>query len=621
MPRLIFTTTDPLKQQASFRAYRGVVIAVLIVVLICVIEIITVQRAEDYGSDDSIYINLAGNIVKYGAYEFNFQPHTIYPPGFPVALAIISNLTGYSAAYSLYIHMMPLFAAMGLLVWFAYLWKDLDQDAALAGCLLMVCTPALYTICTRSVISDTLYMLMSGCALLGLILLSSCIVTWRRWLIGSGVVLSVVWTVTTRSAGLTLCCAICAWIGSESIRLRSWQLNFRRLVALAAAFAGITAFLAWTIWSNSNQLAEYEGQHMASYTTQLLAKDPHNPELGRASIIDILTRIPKNIVLHSSYLGSIYMQGLWIAPLWFSPIVVLLLLTIGIAVVTSIRTGDGALSAWYMATYLAMYSIWPFDEGPRFMLPIAPLAFSLAFRGARHLTKRAQSEPRHTAFGIIAAGLVFGFLPLIFDTSRGLQRIAFVSLWLVTSFATFIGIFVFSSRFGWHTKALRAPHSHITPRVAGYFVVVGLMVIGAVRLEALAHENLNPDPSSYRHAATVDAAKWLSGAQGGVVMAGQTAILHRLSSRRIVQFPITDKPELIASVMKAWNVQFLVVCDRLRYEYFEPDEETRLTIFRRAYPSVLEEVHRGRGYQIFKVLPITNRDGAEPLRFQQDGSK
>ncbi len=68
----------------------------------------------------------------------------------------------------------------------------------------------------------------------------------------------------------------------------------------------------------------------------------------------------------------------WLDVLWFSPLVLIpaFLLIVGLG--SSFRRGRSPPLGWYVLAYLGLYSLWPFDEGARFMLPIFPLMFLFA---------------------------------------------------------------------------------------------------------------------------------------------------------------------------------------------------------------------------------------------------
>ena len=71
------------------------IIVVVLLFVLCVFEVATVQRIEYPYPDSAVYMTLAHNIRETGRYEFNYLPHTVYPPGFPMLLVGISSLTGH----------------------------------------------------------------------------------------------------------------------------------------------------------------------------------------------------------------------------------------------------------------------------------------------------------------------------------------------------------------------------------------------------------------------------------------------------------------------------------------------------------------------------------------------
>ena len=68
-------------------------LVVLSIVLSTVVAGLLYQRTESYAWDSSVYIGLARSLLERGAYEFNFEPHTFYPPGLPLLLAAITTFS------------------------------------------------------------------------------------------------------------------------------------------------------------------------------------------------------------------------------------------------------------------------------------------------------------------------------------------------------------------------------------------------------------------------------------------------------------------------------------------------------------------------------------------------
>src|ERR1700693_3529304 len=114
-----------LKRTYTLRSL-GITDVVIVSVLLAlgVFQVATVQRVESYGSDSSMYILLAHNILRTGHYEFNFKPHTVYPPGFPLLLTAVSMLTGREG-YDIFIFFMPIFSTLALITsYFVLRWDQ-----------------------------------------------------------------------------------------------------------------------------------------------------------------------------------------------------------------------------------------------------------------------------------------------------------------------------------------------------------------------------------------------------------------------------------------------------------------------------------------------------------------
>lgn len=593
MPKAESTSIDP---QAGRTGTRIVVTSVLV---LCVIQILSYARVEAFGADSSVYITVAQNLATDGRYEFNHHPHTLYPPGFPATLAATAAL-GLQAEYATFVRLMPVFAAIGLLAWYFALLRQVGQPIAVAATLLTATAPALYTMVTRSVISDPLFFAVSGLAILAL--------TERGWARGrmarrglaAAVVALVPAAVLVRSAGLAVAVAVLAWPAVEMLRRSPPHLDARRAAAIAAGLLGVTMFLLWSAWSDDREAIDYGGQHTSSYFSQLAVQDPHRPELGPASTADVLLRIPHNAVVHAAHLGSLFLGGAWIAPIWYSPIVLGILALLTLGVTSAILGGKHATLGWYMLAYFGLYLLWPFDEGQRFMLPVAPLAFALVAQGAVQAWQGYRRHRREALRYSVPAAAALAVTALLTGAAPGVQSKASVLAWgLVAAVGTALLIG------GTRTEATRigAPPdiSRTTIPRFGWVLLLPLLVLSIPRHATALRENVAPRPKAYRHAPSVDAAGWLRTADPGDVMAGQVAVIHRLTERHVVQLPISSDAALIARTLRTHDVRYLVIADRVPFEYFEPDEETRLDRLQRSYPSLLYEVHRGRGYRIFAV--------------------
>jgi hypothetical protein len=141
------------------------------------------------------------------------------------------------------------------------------------------------------------------------------------------------------------------------------------------------------------------------------------------------------------------------------------------------------------------------------------------------------------------------------------------------------------------------------PRLAARAGVAALVLVGLVAQGSIGRQNLSPDTANFLNQPDVDAALWIVShtANGDVVMAGQAAIVHRVTGRRVVGFPVTSDADAIMSRIREQGVKFLVVKIGEKNPYFLPVEEERLRAVARQFPGALRLAQRGAGYEVFGV--------------------
>jgi hypothetical protein len=250
--------------------------------------------------------------------------------------------------------------------------------------------------------------------------------------------------------------------------------------------------------------------------------------------------------------------------------------------------------AWYVVAYLGVCSLWPFDEGLRFALPIFPFLFLFAWRGVLRTWESRHDIAKHRgrvrlAAGVIALAALLSFLSL---QSRGLQAELSVLFW--------IALFGVSL-----THYLYRPLAvlNLSVRNAALCLVGALLAIGLAMDETIAARNLNPDPATFEHADSVRLAEWLKALpDNGAVMAQQASILHYLTGRRFVSFPTTDDGALIDSVMRQHDVSYLVVGEPSGSDYFAPPERDRLAFLRQFRPDCCRLVQTVGSYSVYRIV-------------------
>ncbi len=574
---------------------------IVLLLVLGAFQVATVQTVESFGSDSSVYMVLAHNILEKGRYEFDYRPHTVYPPGFPLLLAGVSILTGREG-YNLFIRLMPVFSTFALMVWYFVLRRDAGRVAAGSACLLVATSAPLFQMVTRSVLSDAPFFLMSGLAFWSLQGLEEPASQRRsvRYLLLASVCLCTVMTVLVRSAGVALSAALFAWAVTGKLCRADRSALYR--AAVLASLAGFLVFGWWTVWTKHAEHRVYQGQYMESYASQFMAKNPHRPEMGTASAVDLVIRAGSNILVQASYLAALATRASYVMPTWYSPLTVVTIVLLLWGLVSSGLNRQKTLPAWYFLAYFAIYLLWPFDEGPRFMLPVAPLAFVLVWRGVLKVTDLLRRRPTSTLAAVSVLGIALAGGTGVTGRLPGRQAHAALLLWPLLGAAS--AALMFLAKRAGQGAATRAFDLVVVPFRSwrAHYGIVGLLLLGGIVQQAeSARTNLAENPSHFRHYASADFSAWLRTAPQGAVMAHQFAIVHRLTGRRVVEFPITSDPNLIVTVVKREKVLYLFVNDPVPYEYFLPTEEERWRRIERAYPVMFQLVHRGPGYRVFEV--------------------
>ena len=83
-------------------------------------------------------------------------------------------------------------------------------------------------------------------------------------------------------------------------------------------------------------------------------------------------------------------------------------------------------------------------------------------------------------------------------------------------------------------------------------------------------------------------------------MAEQSAIIHRLTGLPIASMPISSDGRFLAGLLRQKHVRYLVLTPE-RYEYFKPDQRTRMNALLAAEPACCQLVKGSNGYEIYRV--------------------
>jgi hypothetical protein len=558
-----------------------------------------VARLERPGADSSAYIVLAEQLCRHGKYEFNFAPHVKYPPGFPLILAGWMLVSG-QFQYEQLLRLIPVLGVAGLAVWFSVLRSSFAPCPAAFAVLLTAVSLPYFDMATRSLMADSPFLLMSGlCFLLLWRLGAPCRRPNRLQMMGVGALLlfSAV-AVLIRNAGIAIGIGFLCWALLPPVR-RAPHWRRARNLAILAGISCLLGLLAWVAWSRSHKDSFLTDWHMSGYTSEFLYKDPLQPDLGFATMTDYAKRMANNALVRAAQIASVAIPINWLSTVWYSPIVLFTLLLPMAGIWSSRHEPCKLLFGLYMLAYLALYALWPFVENARFVIPIAPVTFLFVLEGARWLKQYyLRHNKKITAMVVAIASLAF--CTALRHPPTGKQEILALLFWAVAALSVTVVLLVpKASAVFEHLDGILA-HWGKLPAAALAAVLVGWGLTGQV---VAGNENLHPNPSGFRNENSRRAALWLRQAPPGNVMAGNVAVIHRLTGRFTAFFPPTADEQAILDAIRHHQVRFLVVC-RLRageQPYFRPSEEQRLHRLQRLAPYLLRLVHESPDYFIFET--------------------
>lgn len=548
------------------------------------------SRTEVYNSDSSTYQGLALNLIERHAYEFNSKRHTSYPPGFPLLLAAWALLFGGS--YDRFVLVNPLCTTLALLLALSLLRQVESSRVAAAAILWLAASPHLFVLSTRYVLSDLPYFAVTMAALLLGLRLDSAVGRWRIACI-VGFALLTAAAVAVRLVGVALLAAAVAT--ALTLILRCDPSARRVLPGLAAGAASAAATVGlWIIWVKGNATPEWAGDYTQSYFSLIPMKDPYNPLLGQVALADLLQRALRNTATQMAHVSELLIPSIWVDRVWFSPLILIPLFLTASGLAHSILTSQLLLMAWYVLAYLGIYALWPFDEGPRFILPVFPLILVFAWRGSRLLAQAVRTSSRVHA--ILAASLALLAVAAAWwhaaTEASGLRASLWLVFWLAAASVTF-------AAYLWRPAALAIAHRH--SRAAGAVALVTAVLAGLAAQAEIARDNLQAGRPMAFHRRTVAAAEWLRSAEQGTVMGRQAAILHRLTGRRVVSFPPSTDGHVIAEAAQRYSVVYLVVNDPTHADRLVPSEQDRLKALLAASPECCRLIHSGEGYRIYRT--------------------
>ena len=376
-----------------------------------------------------------------------------------------------------------------------------------------------------------------------------------------------------------------------------------------AFLVGSLVFSGWMVWTQQVKIDSIDQFGEAgTYIDQFWLAEPHNPERGRATAVDLVNRVGKNLLFQGAHVAAIITRIPWIEPHLYSPLVCIPIALVLLGWLSSVNKRGGELADWYFAVYWGIYSLWPYDVGPRFIFPVFPLIFLYLYRGGMEL---ARVKPWRFVFlfrsllVISVALAIYGVFTVVPRRAEmSLQTKASVFFWILTGgwmiFAT-VGV----------PRVIKPPVEALRTaffnpwgsKLAGGVAVAVLVIIGLVSQARGVVYNLHPKVNEYVHQPSKEAADWLANhtASTDVVMAQQVPIVHRVSGRLTISFPVRSDPHELMAVIRRCRVKFLVAITATKSTNLSPTESERSSNLEVGFPEEIKLVHQEASYKIYQI--------------------
>jgi 4-amino-4-deoxy-L-arabinose transferase-like glycosyltransferase len=374
--------------------------------LFCQASTVTDQLGS-LGGDNARYLLLADAIRSGHGYVDIDRPghprHTLYPPVFPLMLAPFRALDpdGYRLAHALVVVSS---LASVLAVFFLF-----RPPFGTAWALLSAALTAFLPVFARSLLPILSELPFAALTLWAL-------VCWDRHqrrggevgapLIGACALAAAAFL--TRTAGVALLAAVVLAAAWRWPLRRGGPSSFRKQgLALVVSLAVVIPVVGgWYLWTRQG------GPSHAGYLEQLVARDPYDPSKGQMDLAAFAHRAGERLLLYGTFVPDVFLEGFGLGPIMKIIGRVLLAGLFALGLFHGLRRPR--LWMLYLALYLAMVLVWPF-EGERFLLPVVPLIIGVLIAGGVALQGLlAWFLPRSVATGLATAPIVvllLGCLP------------------------------------------------------------------------------------------------------------------------------------------------------------------------------------------------------------------
>ena len=579
-------------------------------------------RSSDFLGEDVFYADCARSLLKHGFYGIDGHPETNQPPGLSAMLALL--FTVFSASFSTCLRAMAVFEVLGFIAAFEVLKRYASRAVAAIICIVLMSSPIYFQLTTQTVNPCLPVLFTTMAAVLAFRKYEKASTQPTVFLWGLTLTATVVAAVMFASASIALLGAMIAVLIATFLRDQRFARG-RALRLLPVLLVGITVQGTWM----HRKPAPLEWQlpgYPAPYLQQLKVKSGNYPELGMASVGDIVVRIESNALRQMDLLAQLFLRhGVNVSKVAIVITPVLLILA-GWAY-SIWESGGEDLVAWYFAGYQFIYLLWPWGVERRFFLPVAPLACLYAWKGVRAIHALVVTKPR--AVGIVWAplGLVLGISGCLWLYTHRMTHgwgifpdELLAPAWLISSaWAAWIAytgrppalLTSGTESAKWWTRpfsVLGASPRRIAEYALGG-VGVMLMGIGLTAEAKMARENVAlPDMLLVRDASInsmafdIESALWIRShtPANSIVMARHVPLVHHYAQRSLVWFAPISNPDVLMQGIAQHKVNYVVVIKHVT-PYYLPDDDYCFDKLLAAHPDAFRLVFQDSNIRVFSV--------------------
>ena len=561
---------------------------------------------------DTVYVELAHSILENGRYGLDYND-VQYPPGLPGLIAVQCAVVGCD--HAALVRSMAIFFTLAMITSYWLVRREESVTVAATTCLLIGSSPMVFALSTYGVSSDLPYFFASMVTLVLVAHLDRTVTSpTQTLLLGLLCGVTLVLSLLFRSSGVALIAGFGGWLAVGSLWTDEVKRARRLKTFTGIVIAGIVAQTVWMGWVARHETVEWpmlEG-HPRTYLSHLKVKSGIQPELGTASVTDVLARVPMNLVERAAGLVRLLTRKEYIESTWYSPLVFGSALLIAIGLGVSLRPNGGTLAEWYFMAHEAMYLVWPWPFETRFLLPVAPLACLYLWRGGAALGPILLHGPRMVGVAGGLVGLLAGATAATVGwNSNSMQPKLAAMLWT----AVVIGSvwFVLRDRSRDPIALMRGvlrqqatpPAWKVRlslPRIVGAAIVACLVTLGIALQLRIGRQNLDFDLTRNPSYGSIAAATWIAdhAASNAVVMARQMDVVHHYAQRKVVWFAPISNPQVLMQGIRRLNVDFILVTNT--WTYYLPSDSVCIDALLKEYPQSFRIEEEEPRFRIIKVM-------------------